>query len=71
MAQRLNDKLECSECETTDLRIPKQVQDSSPVFCASCGNYVGRWREIEDSFIAQGGLDGIFELRDGHIIRRG
>ncbi len=70
MGQRLGGKLECSECHTTYLRMPEKIIEDSPVFCVTCGNYIGRWHEIQDSIIAQGGLSGVFDLHDGHIIRR-
>ena len=71
MAQRLNGKLECAECHKVYLRIPAEPSSDSPIFCSSCGNLVGRWGDIESSFIEQGGLNGVFEMVDGHIIRRG
>ncbi|MBB3237359.1 hypothetical protein FHS20_004256 [Phyllobacterium endophyticum] len=70
MATQLNGLMECSECGTTYLRIPKQVATDSPVFCTTCGNYIGRWYDVESSFMSQGGSSGIFELHDGHIFKR-
>lgn len=70
MAQRLNGKLECATCLTIYLRIPRNVDSDSPIFCMGCGTFLGRWFDLETDFIAQGGHDGIFELREGQIIRR-
>ena len=42
MAQRLNGKLECAECGTTYLRVPAQLSSDSPIFCMTCGTYIGR-----------------------------
>jgi hypothetical protein len=69
MRQKLNGKLECEECQTIYLSIPHIDAGDGPVFCSSCGGYMGRWRDIESEFIAEGGLNGVFELRDGEIIR--
>jgi hypothetical protein len=70
VATQLNGRLECSECRTTYLRIPAQVEIDSPIFCTTCGNYIGRWYEVESSFVSQGGSSGIFDLYDGHIVKR-
>ncbi|RCW78882.1 hypothetical protein C7476_12168 [Phyllobacterium bourgognense] len=69
MATQLNGRLECSECRATYLRIPTHVRSDSPILCTTCGNYIGRWYEVESSFMKQGGLNGVFDLHDGHIIK--
>ncbi|PSH59050.1 hypothetical protein CU102_27765 [Phyllobacterium brassicacearum] len=38
--------------------------------CATCGTYLGTWAELESDFIAQGGENGVFEMREGQIIRK-
>jgi len=69
MAQQFNGKLECLECHTIYLSIPKDVLSDTPIHCSTCGAYIGLWYEIEASFTAQGGLNGVFEMSEGQIVR--
>jgi hypothetical protein len=69
MAQRLNFKLLCHDCGVIYLHIPNGVTNSTVIHCSSCDMPLGTWLEIEASFIAQGGQDGEFEMREGQIIR--
>ncbi len=46
------------------------LHSDTPILCSTCGNYIGRWHEIETSFINRGGWNGVFDLHDGHIIKR-
>ena len=70
MAEKLDSKLECLNCHTIYLTLTQNVTLSSPIHCALCGSYLGTWAELESDFIAQGGENGVFEMRDGQIIRR-
>lgn len=69
--QRLNNKLACPKCGTIYLTLTQNVTYSSPIHCSSCGEYLETWGELEQDFIAQGGESGVFEMRDGQIVRRG
>jgi hypothetical protein len=69
MAQRLDQKLECSHCKTVYLNVPKNLTSDSPIHCTSCGEFLGRWSEMETSFANQGGYDGAFKLEQGRITR--
>ncbi|NTS31352.1 hypothetical protein HQ945_08805 [Phyllobacterium sp. BT25] len=69
MPQTINGRLQCEECETIYLSIPETALSNSPIFCSDCGAFMGRWSDIKDEFFSQGGRDGIFELRDGQIMR--
>lgn len=70
MPQRLDLKLECRDCGVIYLDIPVVVSFSTIIHCSECGATLGTWFELESSFIAQGGYDGIFEMDKGQIIRR-
>lgn len=67
---RLDHKLDCKKCGTIYLDIPEDVQSHTPIYCSTCGVLMGRWEELERDFNAQGGQDGVFELRDGQIDRK-
>ncbi|SDP31336.1 hypothetical protein SAMN05428967_1572 [Phyllobacterium sp. YR620] len=69
MAQKIDGKLQCEECRTIYLSIPRIDNDDGPVFCSECGAYMGRWRDVRSEFSAQGGQNGVFELSNGQIIR--
>ena len=69
MSQRLDGKLECEECQTIYMSLPKMDAGDGPVFCSDCGAYMGRWRDVEAEFVAQRGRSGVFELSNGQIIR--
>ena len=70
MNQRLNSKLECPKCQTIYLTFTQDMALSTPIICSSCGEYMGTWGDLEADFYAQGGGDGVFEMRDGQIIRK-
>ncbi len=70
MSQRLNFRLTCHDCGVIYLHISNGVTNSTVIHCSECGKPLGTWLEIEASFIAQGGSDGVFELHDGQIIRK-
>ncbi|ATU92749.1 hypothetical protein BLM14_14760 [Phyllobacterium zundukense] len=67
--RRLNSKLECQKCQTIYLTLAQDVTVSTAIYCSSCGGYMGTWGELESEFIAEGGECGVFEMRDGQIIR--
>lgn len=69
MAQQFNGKLECLECHTIYLSIPVDVSSESLIHCSTCNAYIARWHEIEENFVDQGGLNGVFEMNEGHIVR--
>ena len=64
-------KLECPKCQTIYLTFTQDLALSTPIVCSSCGEYMGTWGELEADFYAQGGDHGVFEMRDGQIIRKG
>ena len=68
--RRLDSKLECPMCQTIYLTFTQDVRPDTPIVCSSCGEYLGTWGDLEADFYAQGGGDGVFELRDGQIIRK-
>ena len=70
MNQRLNSKLECPKCQTIYLTFTQDIALSTPIICSSCGEYMGTWGDLEADFYAQGGGDGVFEMHDGHMIRK-
>ncbi|MBB3148674.1 hypothetical protein FHS21_005122 [Phyllobacterium trifolii] len=70
MPQRLDHKLDCKTCGTIYLQIPENVQSHTPIYCSSCGELLGRWDKLELDFNQQGGHNGVFEMRDGQIIRK-
>jgi uncharacterized Zn finger protein len=67
MAKKLDHKLECKDCGTIYLDIPIDVKSTSPIHCSSCGQYIGRWEEIETDFALQGGQHGVFKMDKGEI----
>jgi len=70
MPQKINYKLTCPKCGVIYLRIPYGVTSDTVIHCSICNSTLGTWRELEANFIAQGGLDGVFEMDEGQIIRR-
>ncbi|MDR6636238.1 transcription elongation factor Elf1 [Phyllobacterium sp. 1468] len=68
--QRLDDQLECPKCGTIYLSLTQDMALSTPIVCSSCGEYMGTWGDLEADFYAQGGNHGVFEMRDGQIIRK-
>ena len=67
--KKLDNKLQCPNCHKIYLKVSKVVTPSSPVRCKCCGTYLGTWAELQDDFIAQGGLSGIFWMDRGDIVR--
>ncbi|MDQ0996492.1 hypothetical protein QFZ34_001674 [Phyllobacterium ifriqiyense] len=67
--ERLDHKLDCKDCGTIYLKIPKDVQSDTPIYCSTCGVLLGRWEELERDFNRQGGQDGVFKMNDGQIER--
>jgi hypothetical protein len=65
----LDHRLECPYCGTIRLNIPADVQPSSSISCAECGQYLGTWDELQTDFEKQGGADGVFRLDQGRIRR--
>jgi hypothetical protein len=59
------------KCGPIYLDIPKGVQSHTPIYCSSYGSLMGRWDELERDFNQQSGQNGVFELKDGPIERRG
>jgi hypothetical protein len=68
--ERLDHKLDCKACGTIYLDIPDDVRNVTPIHCSSCGQFIGYWGELNGDFDGQGGQDGVFELKDGHILRK-
>jgi transcription elongation factor Elf1 len=70
MIQQLDHKLECVDCGTIYLDIRKDVKGDAPIHCSICGRFLGTWAELKADFDAQGGQQGVFEMHEGHIIRK-
>lgn len=70
MPTRLDFQLECPNCLTVYLNLPDDLTRLTMIRCSSCGTYLGRWGELGASFAAQCGQHGVFEMRDGQIIRK-
>lgn len=68
--ERLDHKLDCKDCGTIYLDIPETVASDTPIHCSSCGQLLGRWGELERDFARQGGQNGVFEMKDGQILRK-
>ena len=68
--ERLDHKLDCKACGTIYLDVPEDVRATTPIHCSSCGQFLGYWGELSRDFASQGGQDGIFELREGQILRK-
>ncbi|MCO4319595.1 hypothetical protein M8997_020610 [Phyllobacterium sp. 21LDTY02-6] len=68
--KHLNHKLNCPRCGTIYLDIPDSVTDETPIHCSECGGLIGRWSELERDFNRQGGQNGVFEMKDGQILRK-
>lgn len=66
--KRLDSKLACPKCGT--IYRTQNVTYTTPIHCSVCDEYMGTWGELETDFIEQGGESGVFEMRDGQIIRR-
>jgi transcription elongation factor Elf1 len=69
MSEKLDHLLECPDCGTINLDIPRNVKSDTPIHCSICGNTLGTWAELERDFDKQGGQHGVFELKEGQIIR--
>ncbi|SDP36873.1 hypothetical protein SAMN05443582_104354 [Phyllobacterium sp. OV277] len=67
MTKELDHILRCRDCGTTYLNIPKDVNSDTPIHCSRCGEYMGRWFEIETEFANQGGQSGVFKMDHGQI----
>ena len=65
----LNGRLECPTCGTIRLDIPEDAAEDTLVRCAQCHALMGPWGELQDDFIRQSGK-GVFDLREGRIMRR-
>jgi hypothetical protein len=66
----LSHKLECPDCGTFYLRMPDNVQNHTLIQCRSCARVLGRWSELVADFDAQVVHDGVFEMREGQIVRK-
>ena len=69
MSQELDHKLDCPNCKTIYLTIPKDVSGHTPINCTSCGVYLGSWGELQADFFKQGGMNGAFRLDKGQFAR--
>ncbi|SDP46197.1 hypothetical protein SAMN05428967_2227 [Phyllobacterium sp. YR620] len=68
--ERLDHKLDCKFCGTIYLKIPDDVRGVTPINCSTCGQFLGYWGELERDFNRQGGQDGVFEMKNGQILRK-
>lgn len=71
MPQRINFQLMCPQCGVIYLHIPSGVTNSTVIHCSQCSDALGTWLEVDTSFIAQGGQDGMFEMDKGQMIQKG
>jgi DNA-directed RNA polymerase subunit RPC12/RpoP len=67
MTKNLNHRLECQDCGTIYLSMPETITDESPIYCSTCGQFLGKWRDLETDFAEQGGQDGVFKMDEGQI----
>jgi hypothetical protein len=58
-----------STCKTIYLRVPADPVADTPVHCTSCGEYLGRWADLERNFAKRGGYSGNFRLDEGKFTR--
>jgi hypothetical protein len=63
------DPLECSECGTTNMRVPDPVSANDQIFCNLCSGYIGRWYEVERQLRGQASCEAVYYIADGRIIR--
>ena len=70
MERKLDHGLDCPDCGTIYLDIPEHVTNDSPITCTTCGQFLGKWGDLERSFNRQGGQHGIFEMNHGQIVRK-
>jgi hypothetical protein len=68
--ERLDHKLDCKACGTIYFDLPEDVRSTSAIHCSKCGRFLGYWGELSRDFNGQGGQDGVFELKDGQILRK-
>ncbi|MBB3233655.1 hypothetical protein [Phyllobacterium endophyticum] len=68
--ERLDHKLDCKSCGTIYLKIPDEVRLITPIECTLCGQFLGYWGELSRDFDRQGGQEGIFEMKEGQILRK-
>lgn len=67
MIKKLDHKLDCKDCGTIYLDIPENVHSDTPIHCSTCGQFLGRWAELEADFARQGGQRGVFRMDEGEI----
>jgi uncharacterized paraquat-inducible protein A len=68
MVHTLNHKLDCKQCGTIYLDIPKDLDDQAAVHCSRCGADLGLWRELKADFRQQASeVEGVFDLHDGQF----
>jgi ribosomal protein L37AE/L43A len=65
----LDHKLECPNCKTIYLKIPRGATESTIITCSQCGHVLGTWGELQDDFTQQAGA-GVFSLDEGRIRRK-
>jgi hypothetical protein len=68
--ERLDHKLDCKTCGTIYLKIPDDVRLVTPIECSLCGQFLGYRGELSRDFDSQGGQEGIFEMKEGKILRK-
>jgi hypothetical protein len=68
MPQRPNFKLSCPDCGEIYLHIPHGIMNSTVIHCSMCGSTLGTWLKTAASFIADGGQNDGFAMRDAPII---
>jgi ribosomal protein S27E len=71
LAQSLNSKLACPKCKNIYFTFRQKMMPNTSIVCSSCSEFLGTWGELKAEFFAHGGGDGVFEMHDGQIIRRG
>lgn len=70
LMDRLDHKLDCKSCGTIYLDRPENVRGTTSIHCSSCGQFLGYWGELSRDFVRQGGQHGVFEMKEGLILRK-
>ncbi|MER9894815.1 hypothetical protein NKJ40_22485 [Mesorhizobium sp. M0119] len=52
------------------MEIPDNPKDSTPIYCSSCGAYLGEWGDLQEDFFRQAFGAQAFDLNNGNIIKK-
>ena len=65
----LDHKLECPNCKTIYLRIPKSVTPETMIRCSTCDRPLGAWGDLQHDFDVQDDAEA-YSLDHGRIKRK-